>query len=222
MEVMFIEANSKKELSERFIDKVYENVKGKSVGLSTTVQYIKQVEVLEKKLLEKGVKVTRKKSPLGVYPSQILGCSVPKYETDIVLYLGCGKFHPIGLALENKREVLIANPETEEVFFQDMKEVDKYERKVITNKTLVKNAKVMGLLVSNKEGQNRLDTAIKLKKRLEEENKKAYILLFDTLDFNSLENYSWIEAYINTACPRIFDDNEKFNKPMINIYDYEK
>ncbi len=222
MEVMFVEGRSDLKLSRDFMKEILEKVKGKTVGLATTVQYIDQLRELKEYLVRNGVKVYESKSKFGKYPCQVLGCSVIKYNTDIVLYLGTGKFHPLGLALENDSEVVIANPESETVSVLSKDEVEKYKLKIRVNKELVKRAKKIGILVSTKPGQNKLEDAIRLKKKLESEGKEAYILMFDTLNFDELDNFPDFEAYINTACPRLFDDSEKFNKPIVNISHYEE
>ncbi len=46
-------------------------------------------------------------------------------------------------------------------------------------------------------------------------NKRFYKFVFDTLDYSQLENFPFIECWVNTACPRIFDDL----RSIINIQD---
>ena len=46
---------------------------------------------------------------------------------------------------------------------------------------------------------------------LEEKGKKCYIFVFDTLDAREMENFPFIDFWINTACPRIADDKDKRN-----------
>jgi len=43
----------------------------------------------------------------------------------------------------------------------------------------------------------------------------------DTLDFSQLENFNFVECFVNTACPRLIDDYDKFHKAILNI-DYIK
>ena len=57
-----------------------------------------------------------------------------------------------------------------------------------------------------------------MKEHLEKQGKKAYIFIDDTLKLNDLENYPFINAWVNTACPRIgTDDIMATNKPLINL-----
>ena len=80
------------------------------------------------------------------------------------------------------------------------------------------NAQTLGILITIKPGQQYLNTAKNLKEKLEKENKKAYIFIDDTLNLNQLENYPFIDCWINTACPRIGqDDIVNIEQPMINL-----
>jgi len=62
--------------------------------------------------------------------------------------------------------------------------------------------------------------AVELKNELK--GKKCYIFAFDTLDFWQLENFPFVECWVNTACNRILDDYEKFQKPLVDLADIRK
>jgi diphthamide biosynthesis enzyme Dph1/Dph2-like protein len=70
------------------------------------------------------------------------------------------------------------------------------------------NAKNIGVLISTKPGQFYLNLAKKLKKE------NIYFFVDNTFDFKHLEDYNFIDAWVNTACPRIGQDDEL---PVINI-----
>jgi len=47
-------------------------------------------------------------------------------------------------------------------------------------------------------------------------------LLYDDLDWGSLENFPFIECFVNTMCPRIaYDDYHKLPKPVVDYLDLE-
>ena len=46
-------------------------------------------------------------------------------------------------------------------------------------------------------------------------DKKFYIFAYDTLDIPSLENFPFVQCWVNTACPRIADEKSF----MVNIGD---
>ena len=51
-------------------------------------------------------------------------------------------------------------------------------------------------------------------------DKKFYYFIDNVVSFDQLENFNFIEVWVNTACPRVgFDDQEKFAKGVINLND---
>jgi 2-(3-amino-3-carboxypropyl)histidine synthase len=81
-------------------------------------------------------------------------------------------------------------------------------------------AKEVGVLMTTKPGQARAKEAYELERRYPD--KKFYFLLANTIDFGELENFPFIECFVNTACPRIgYDDTNKIRKPVVNLDDLE-
>ena len=66
-------------------------------------------------------------------------------------------------------------------------------------------------MVTIKPGQYSYNKAKEIKKKIEEKGKKCFIFVFDTLDANEMENFPFIDFWVNTACPRIADDKDKKN-----------
>jgi 2-(3-amino-3-carboxypropyl)histidine synthase len=84
-------------------------------------------------------------------------------------------------------------------------------------------AKTIGILISSKPGQENLKSAEVVKEQLEKKGKKVYMFYFDTLIPEELLNFPQIEAWVNTACPRIsIDDIERFDKPVVDAKDILK
>ena len=193
-----------------------------TIGLVGTVQFVHALPEIKKQIEQAGKKALIGK---GYQPAagQILGCdisSAKNIDTDVdgYLYIGDGHFHPISLGVFQK-PVFCYNPYARQFRQLDVADLKKFEqrRKGAYMKFLA--AECIGILVSLKQGQNNLKRAMIAKKKLEQKGKKVFIFLFDTLDFTELENFPFIECFVNTACPRIFDDFEKFPKPMINMAD---
>ena len=80
----------------------------------------------------------------------------------------------------------------------------KYLKKKAWHENQLKEAKNVGILVSWKKGQNRIDEARKLKKELEEEDKEVTILAFDRVTEGKMEGLKF-DVLVNMICPR-FDD----------------
>ncbi len=102
----------------------------------------------------------------------------------------------------------------------DRSEVEKYNKKRKAAYMKFLESAEIGILVSLKPGQNNFRKAVELKNQLK--GKNCYIFTFDTLDFNQIENFPFVQCWVNTACNRILDDYSKFPKPLVDLSDIEK
>ena len=88
----------------------------------------------------------------------------------------------------------------------DLKEEKmKFLKKKVWFESELKEAKTVGILVSWKKGQNRIDEALKLKQKLEKEGKEVTILAFDKIDKNKIEGMKF-DILMTMACPRMDDE----------------
>ncbi|NOZ82005.1 MAG: diphthamide biosynthesis enzyme Dph2 [Candidatus Micrarchaeota archaeon] len=152
-------------------------------------------------------------TPPGLRPGQILGCDTRAAEgpCDAVLFIGSGRFHARGIG---KKPVFVLDIEKGTVF-----EIGINERKYTVALELAKHSSVFGILVSTKPGQKKVETALEVKKVLEENGKKAFILVFDEIKKEKLMGID-VDCYVNTACPRIVEDD--LGKPVVNAGDILK
>jgi len=189
MKTLFIPAKAKYELNElKNLDKM-----PKKLGLVTTIQYVDELPKIRKYLEEKGKIVE-----IG---GLILGCNVKNAEkikdkVNAFLYIGSGHFHP-GALIDLSKDVYLSNGE----------KVEFKKRKGMLAKFYA--SKDIGIIVSLKKGQEHMDWAKGLKKKFKDKN--FYIFVCDTLDYNQLQNFPFIECWVNTACPRIADDIKVLN-----------
>lgn len=194
-----------------------------NLGLLTTVQHIGQLVAIEKQLTANGKQVITAKGKRTKYPCQVLGCDVLAAEriagkVDAFLYIGTGMFHPKLVMINTDKPVFHFNPLTKEFRQLDRKDIEDIVRKRKASVAQFHASKSIGIIVSTKRGQYRMDDAIKLKNKLK--HKDTYIFLAETVDFNDLENYTFIDCFVNTACPRIgYDDVVRTEKPIVNIED---
>lgn len=193
----------------------------KNIGLATTVQFLDFVDEI-KKYLENNGKMVFVDKIKQKYEAQLLGCDTGatekiKYNVDAFLYIGTGIFHPLGIALNIDKEVFCYDPISAILSKIDREQVEKYNKKRRIAYMKFLEATEIGILVSLKPGQNNFRKAVELKKQLKDKN--CYIFAFDTLDFAQVENFPFIECWVNTACDRILDDYEKFLKPLVDLSD---
>jgi len=187
-----------------------------SIAIVTTVQYVKKLDDVENLLKKNGFKAKK-------YPFT-LGCKVPKIKEDIVLYIGTGKFHPKGIIIKTKKDIVMANPETEEVEKLTNSDVELLEKRKKGALLKFHTSENIGVLISVKSGQKSVqqlpDDILKLKNKFKD--KKFYFFCVNTLDFNELENFPFVDMWINTMCPRIgYDDTIRLPKPLLNLEDLE-
>ena len=139
-------------------------------------------------------------------------------EADALLYVGDGLFHPKALLLSQLKEIILWDPIAQKMSIIDQKDVQKQLDRSKANLKKFIAAQNIGIMVSTKPGQQYLKAAQELKKKLAEQGKKSYIFIEDTLKINQFENYNFIEAWVNTACPRIgTDDLVHIDQPLINL-----
>src|SRR5213083_2934 len=79
-----------------------------------------------------------------------------------------------------------------------------------------RQANNFGIIVSTKPGQSNPTIAINIQHQLEENGKKAVILYADEVVPDKLLDFTGIEVFVDTACPRLaLDDPERFLKPIV-------
>ncbi|MBI2652423.1 diphthamide synthesis protein [Candidatus Woesearchaeota archaeon] len=221
MKIMMVEARFKGKIDLSNLDA---KILPKTIGLATTVQFLDFIDEI-KQYLESSGKIIFIDKIKQKYDAQLLGCDVGgaekiKDKVDAFLYIGTGKFHPLGIALNIDKDVFCYEPINAILSKIDRKEVEKYNMKRKGAYLKFLEATEVGILVSLKPGQNNFRKAVELKKQLKEKN--CYIFAFDTLDFSQIENFPFIQCWVNTACNRILDDYDKFPKPLVDLSDIEK
>lgn len=214
MKTLFIEARADEiELPHGVIKNLPERI-----AIATTVQFVGSVDKIKDDIEKTGRTVILYQGKRSVYPGQILGCDVEKIEEDVdaFLYIGDGLFHPKMLVIRNEKPVLAYDPFTEKFDKIEKTDIDRMLKRKKGAMLKFMSSNEIGILVTIKPGQYFSDA----RKRLEERypDKNYYTFLSDTIDFGQLENFPFIEAWVNTACPRIgYDDATMLGKSIINI-----
>ncbi len=191
------------------LKKNFEKLKDfKSIGLFASIQYIPAMKIVKNYLEKHGKKAYVYKSQK--HEGQVLGCRVYAGKTiedkvNCFLYVGAGKFHPLGLALVTEKPVFSLDIERNDIISLEP-EKKKYLKKKAWHDYKLKEAKVVGITVSWKQGQNRIEEAMRLKKKLEKEGKEVHILAFDTVSKDKTIGMKF-DAIVNLVCPRMDDED---------------
>lgn len=187
------------------------------IGLVTTAQHMNTFDEMRDWLEARGYTVhTRKGDDRLTHEGQVLGCNYASADVDAdqILYVGGGKFHPLGLAMEHPdKRVTIADPVNNVVTVADTEKFMK-QRYASVHKAM--DAERWGVIFCTKIGQGRWDKA----QDIVDANDDAYLITMDEVTPDRLLNFG-MDAYVNTGCPRITtDDGPRFEKPMLTPQEY--
>ena len=186
-------------------------IKEKRIGLLTTIQHMAVLHEVKELLGKAG-----KRAEIG---GQVLGCWFANAEkiadrVDAFLYVGSGRFHPLGVKGKKIYALDIERQKVEEV---DTAALEKRRWANIYN---AKDAVTFAVLVTTKKGQNELlAKADEIKKQIESSGRSAFVVVLNEINDTSLLGIK-ADAFVNTACPRIVEDH--FSKPIVNAEDVEK
>lgn len=192
-------------------------LKGPVTGLVTTVQHAHLVPDMERVLSGAGVYVAVAKGG-GRTPllGQVLGCSFAaarNVKADEILVVATGLFHATGVALATGKRVIALDPlsgEAAEVSGEGLL------RRRFALIERARSAENVGIIVSSKCGQRRMDLAAELAAL----HPGAVIVQMREVTPDELLNLGF-PAYVNTACPRIsYDDQARFSVPVLTPQEF--
>ncbi len=195
------------------------------IGLATSVQHLQALNQAREILIRAGKTVIIGDSGQMGYAGQVSGCNYSNVksiadEVEAFLFVGGGLFHALGIALSTSKPTFIADPYDNRAFAVN-DEAQKILKKRWACIEEAEAAKDFGVFVGLKPGQKRLDQALSVKALAEKHGKAAYLLAAREISPETLLEFPSIDAYVNTACPRIsLDASEKFSKPVLTINEF--
>lgn len=196
-----------------------------TIGLALSIQHIQFIDKARETLLRAGKKVLVGNRGILGYAGQVTGCNYSnakciKNEVDAFLFVGGGKFHALGVALATNKPTFVADPYEDHAYGvnQEVQKILKQRWSCIQE---AKKAKTYGILVGLKPGQRHLDKAMEIRTELERKGLTAYLLASREITPEILMEFPSIDAYINTACPRIsLDEAQRFGKPVLTTDEF--
>jgi 2-(3-amino-3-carboxypropyl)histidine synthase len=211
------------------VEKALLAIKGKKIGLVTTAQHLHDLDNVKDILVNNELEpVIGEGDDRIAVNGQILGCNFSAAlsiadKVDSFLFIGSGMFHPLGLLLAVKKPVVAIDPYTNEVKAEELDELkDMTLRQRYGAIARSKDAKVFGILVGIKRGQQRIELAYRIKDMLVSKGKKAYVISLDNFSPAHLESFTDIDCFVSTACPRIaIDDYMQYKTPIITPIELE-
>jgi 2-(3-amino-3-carboxypropyl)histidine synthase len=193
----------------------------RKIGLVTTAQHVHKLDEARKILLDADKAIMVGDTGRLKHAGQVIGCDYSNakavsQEVDAFLFVGGGRFHAIGVALATTKPTIVADPYERRAF-----KIEGRGEKVLKKRWATiheaKKAKNWGILIGLKARQKRLDKALTLKSQLERAGKKIILIALKEITPEALMQFPTIDAFINTACPRLaLDNSRKFHKPLLN------
>lgn len=191
---------------------------GKRIGVVTTAQHTHMLDLVVRELGRLGYEaVVSPGSGRTPEHGQVLGCSFSAARisgiTDL-LFIGTGRFHPLGIALATGSRVISLDPFSREV---SVISSDRFLRKRHALVEKARDADPFGIIVSRKPGQARFGRA----RELAGMGRNAFLIFMDEVSPDGLLDLGF-PAYVNTACPRLsYDDQIRFPVPVITPEEFE-
>ncbi len=215
--IIFVEAFSKASFDDA-LNSFLKIADCKNVGILASIQHIKAIDEVRTFLQEHNIKTFLGKGDSRItYPGQVLGCNFSaareiKNHVDCFILLGTGDFHALGAKIVSGKDVFVLDPYSGIAKKMDEGNFLKRRYAAIAK---AKDAQKFGIIASSKIGQKRWTLAKNLKKIIEKEGKKVYLIMADNI---VPENFYYnVDAYVNTACPRLtYDDSSRFNKVVLS------
>ena len=195
------------------------------IGLTTTVQHVQQLDVAREILIRAAKAVVIGDAGRMNYAGQVVGCDYGNAKSiardvEAFLFVGGGRFHALGIALATSKPTIVADPYCNTAYSVDA-EAQKILKQRWASIEEAQRAKIFGVLISLKPGQKHLDEALRLKSAVEKMGKTACLFALREVLPEALLEFPTVDAYVNTACPRIsLDDAAKFRKPVLTVNEF--
>jgi 2-(3-amino-3-carboxypropyl)histidine synthase len=199
--------------------------KWNKIGIATTVQHLQTLETAKEILVRAGKTVVIGDAGRLPYAGNVSGCDYSNVKSiaddvEAFIFIGGGRFHALGIALGTSKPTIIADPYDNRAYSID-DEAQKIIRQRWSCVEEAVKAKTIGILVGLKPGQKNLDEALRIREIAEKNGKVAFLLAVSEILPETLLEFPTLEAYVNTACPRIsLDAPAKFSKPVLTIDEF--
>jgi 2-(3-amino-3-carboxypropyl)histidine synthase len=196
-----------------------------TVGLATSVQHLQALNQASEILTRAGKTVIVGDTGQIAYPGMVSGCNYANAksiadEVEAFLFVGGGMFHALGIALSTSKPTFIADPYDNRAYPINA-EAQKILKQRFASIQEAKNAKKFGIFVGLKSGQKHLDSALRMKELAEKNGRTAYLLAAREINPETLLEFPSIDAYVNTACPRVsLEATGKFGKPVLTVNEF--
>lgn len=191
------------------------------VGLATSSQYLPSLEGAKNFLEQNQIPALLGHGKGQLNDGQVFGCEFYsvfniKNEVDAFVFLGQSRFHALGVALSTGKPTFMLDPNLAEVV--NISELaQKSAKKAVLSVYKALDAERFGVILGLKEGQLLRNRALKIKKQLEDLGKHVQLIALREVTPDNLVRLRNVDAFIQTACPRISTDGYVFDRPVLSV-----
>lgn len=191
------------------------------VGLLTISQHLHALPEARRFLEEGGVATAIGEGKGQLEVGQVFGCEFyPAFDirdhVDAFLFLGQSPFHAIGVAMATQKPTLLLDPYLNEVTDVQPLAEERFKRSVLAVYR-ARDCDFFGVIVGLREGQMLVNRTLELKAKLEARGKTVHLLAMRDITNERLLQFPGIQAFIQTACPRLATDGYTFQKPVLSL-----
>ena len=204
---------------------------GRTVSLLTDSQHLDQVGAVRGALEAGGATVVVGRGRGQLNDGQVFGCEFypaldaagqgagggkgPEKAADCNAFMGQSTFHAAGVALATGLPTYVLDP-----YFGEVRDVTEFAAGLRKKATLAvykaAESESFGVVVGLRDGQMSKTAGLRVKKELEAAGKRVQLIALTDITNDALRRFAGIDAFVQTACPRISTDN-RFDVPVLSI-----
>lgn len=204
---------------------------GRTVSLLTDSQHLDQVDAVRGALESGGATVVVGRGRGQLNDGQVFGCEFypaldaagqgagggkgPERAADCNAFMGQSTFHAAGVALATGLPTYVLDP-----YFGEVRDVTEFAAGLRKKATLAvykaAESESFGVVVGLRDGQMSKTAGLRVKKELEAAGKRVQLIALTDITNDALRRFAGIDAFVQTACPRISTDN-RFDVPVLSI-----
>jgi 2-(3-amino-3-carboxypropyl)histidine synthase len=218
---VFIEAYDDVKFSEVLVRSLSFLSNYRKIGLCTFSQHMHEINPAKKFLEDHGMDVSIGLGKGCLAAGQVLGCEFHtvfniKDKVDALVVLGQSRFHAVGVELATGKPTFMLDPYLNEIVPISPLAEERW-KKAFLSIFRARDADRFAIILGLKGGQMMVEKAMNLKRRFEECGKYVRTIALHEIVDERLVLLKDIEAYIQTACPRISIDGYVFKKPVLSM-----
>ncbi|HDM23559.1 diphthamide biosynthesis enzyme Dph2 [archaeon] len=183
------------------------------IALSSTVEHYIFMQDFRRQLEKMHFKVFIGESG-SLEKGLIIGCDYSNPmslddKCDVHVILASGRFHGLGLAMNTRKKVIVADILNWETLTFTEEEIGKIKKKRMAALGKMLNARRIGIIVGTTMGQRRMREAEKIAETLSKRGFQADIIVMKEVSGIKLLNLMHVyDAFVVCSCPRIAFDKE--------------